>query len=71
MKNTLLISLSLLLTIPLLAQPADRWQQRAEYKMDIDFDVENHQFKGSQSISYYNNSPDTLTRVFRYGGYHS
>ncbi|MFY0685590.1 MAG: M1 family metallopeptidase [Cyclobacteriaceae bacterium] len=40
------------------------WQQRVEYNMDIDFDVNNHQFTGSQSIKYYNNSPDTLTKVF-------
>lgn len=32
--------------------------------MDIDFDVENHQFSGAQKLSYYNNSPDTLYQVF-------
>ncbi len=40
------------------------WQQRVVYQMNIDFDVENHQFKGSQSIKYTNNSPDTLFNVF-------
>lgn len=40
------------------------WQQRVEYAMDIDFDVKNHQFTGSQSIKYTNNSPDTLYNVF-------
>ncbi len=40
------------------------WQQRVEYKMDIDFDVKNHQFTGQQSLKYFNNSPDTLTQVF-------
>ncbi len=45
------------------AQP-DRWQQRAEYDMDIDFNVNTHQFNGKQKIVYYNNSPDTLKRVF-------
>ncbi|MEQ8906119.1 M1 family metallopeptidase [Ekhidna sp.] len=40
------------------------WQQRVEYKMDIDFDVKNHQFTGSQTLKYYNNSADTLDRVF-------
>ncbi len=43
---------------------ADRWQQRAEYQMEIDFDVDKDQFKGTQRLVYYNNSPDTLTRVF-------
>lgn len=32
--------------------------------MDIDFDVEAHQFDGTQSLTYYNNSPDTLYKVF-------
>ncbi len=40
------------------------WQQRVEYKMDVDFDVQNHQFQGSQSLKYTNNSPDTLYNVF-------
>ncbi len=40
------------------------WQQEVKYTMDIDFDAENHQFKGYQVIDYTNNSPDTLERVF-------
>lgn len=43
---------------------SDRWQQRVEYQMDIDFDVKTHQFQGVQKLRYYNNSPDTLYRVF-------
>ncbi len=46
------------------AQTADRWQQKAQYKMDIDMDVETFQFNGKQHLVYTNNSPDTLTRVF-------
>ncbi len=46
-----------------LAQP-ERWQQEADYKMEIDFDVKNHQFSGEQTIEYTNHSPDTLTKVF-------
>ncbi|MCB9080672.1 MAG: M1 family metallopeptidase [Lewinellaceae bacterium] len=45
------------------AQP-DRWQQRVSYQMDVDFDVNAHQFQGKQSLVYTNNSPDTLNRVF-------
>lgn len=40
------------------------WQQHAEYKMDIDFDVTKHQLKGKQQLVYTNNSPDTLHNVF-------
>ncbi|MEN0050117.1 MAG: M1 family metallopeptidase [Bacteroidota bacterium] len=54
----------ILATVTLSAQPADRWQQRAEYEMEIDFDVKKHQYKGKQTLTYYNNSPDTLDRVF-------
>jgi hypothetical protein len=46
------------------AQVSDRWQQRAEYKMIIDFDVTQHRYTGRQNLVYYNNSPDTLVRVF-------
>jgi len=46
-----------------MAQP-ERWQQRVQYKMNIDFDTKKHQFSGIQSIKYTNNSPDTLDRIF-------
>lgn len=42
----------------------DRWQQRAKYQMEIDFNVNNHQYTGTQKLTYTNNSPDTLTKVF-------
>ncbi len=54
----------LLLSISLVAQPAQRWQQAISYQMDIDFDVNKHQFKGKQKIKYTNNSPDELDQVF-------
>lgn len=43
---------------------AAQWQQKVNYLMDIDFDVSKHQFKGKQKLEYWNNSPDTLTKVF-------
>ncbi len=64
-KFFLLVLFSLALSqIEVTAQVADRWQQRVEYDMEIDFDVEKHQFTGVQKIKYYNNSPDTLNKVF-------
>jgi Peptidase family M1 domain len=42
----------------------DRWQQRAEYNMTVDFDHTNHQYSGKQKIVYFNNSPDALDRTF-------
>lgn len=32
--------------------------------MDIDFNVANHQYTGTQKLTYFNNSPDILDRVF-------
>lgn len=43
---------------------AGYWQQRVAYVMDIDMNVQTHQFTGKQKLTYYNNSPDTLDRVF-------
>ncbi len=45
------------------AQP-DRWQQRVKYTMNVAMDVESNRFTGSQTLSYTNNSPDTLFKVF-------
>ncbi|HNM26745.1 MAG TPA: M1 family peptidase, partial [Saprospiraceae bacterium] len=54
---------ALLLASSLLAQP-DRWQQRVNYQMAIDMDVAKHQYTGTQTLTYWNNSPDTLDKVF-------
>ena len=45
------------------AQP-DRWQQKVKYTMNIDMNVQSNQFTGKQKLEYWNNSPDTLSRVF-------
>lgn len=49
--------------IQMLAQPG-RWQQRANYTMHIDMDVQTNRFTGKQRIEYFNNSPDKLNRLF-------
>ncbi len=63
MKYLLSIVSFLLLATPLIAQRG-YWQQHADYYMEVDMDVENHQFSGKQVLVYSNNSPDTLNRVF-------
>jgi len=40
------------------------WQQHVDYTMDIDMNVENFQYDGTQELIYTNNSPDTLYQVF-------
>src|SRR3954469_25540078 len=45
------------------SQP-DRWQQRINYNIDVKMDVATNRFTGVEKIDYYNNSPDTLHRIF-------
>ncbi|MCZ2100310.1 MAG: M1 family metallopeptidase [Chitinophagales bacterium] len=47
----------------LYAQP-ERWQQAVDYKMEVDFNIKKHELQGSQKLTYFNNSPDTLYHVF-------
>ena len=61
--RALIVLLSGFFCLTAQAQP-DRWQQRVSYEMKIDFDVNSHQFTGTQRLIYLNNSPDTLDRVF-------
>ncbi|HWB27866.1 MAG TPA: M1 family metallopeptidase [Chitinophagaceae bacterium] len=45
------------------AQP-DRWQQRIKYQIAVNVNVVTNRFTGTEKIDYWNNSPDTLDRVF-------
>lgn len=40
------------------------WQQAVDYKMEVDVNVKNYRYTGTQELVYTNNSPDTLKRVF-------
>ena len=63
MKKGLIFSMLVMVSFILKAQP-DRWQQRVKYTMNIDMNVQTNQFTGKQKLDYWNNSPDTLNRVF-------
>ncbi len=57
--------LALLMFITIYATAQDyRWQQRVEYTMNASLDVTTHRVNGNQKLVYYNNSPDTLTKVY-------
>jgi hypothetical protein len=43
---------------------AQYWQQRVKYTMNIDMNVQTNRFTGKQKLEYWNNSPDTLTKLF-------
>lgn len=69
--TTITLTIFLCFTISGLIQPnpsnAQRvgyWQQEVHYEMDIDMNVETNRFDGIQKLTYTNNSPDTLNRVF-------
>lgn len=52
-------------TVLFSAQAQDyRWQQRAEYTMDVKLDVKTHKVSGTQKLVYFNNSKDTLRKVY-------
>ena len=63
--KSLFFLLILLVTVPIGSHAQDaRWQQRVEYEMDVSLDVKTHKITGNQKLTYYNNSPDTLTKVY-------
>jgi hypothetical protein len=63
-KSALITSLALLSSLLTNAQSSGYWQQRVEYNMNIIMNVTAHQFDGDQKLVYYNNSPDTLSKVY-------
>ncbi|MEO8171574.1 MAG: M1 family metallopeptidase [Sediminibacterium sp.] len=40
------------------------WQQRADYDIKCELDEPNLTLKGSETVTYYNNSPDVLTYIW-------
>jgi hypothetical protein len=63
MKKLVFLFSFFITTIAVNAQP-DRWQQRIKYTMDVKLDVSTDIITGKQTIDYWNNSPDTLKRLF-------
>ncbi len=62
MKIVTITCLILLFSNILIAQ--GYWQQRVEYEILVDFDVINHQYDGKEKLTYFNNSPDTLQKLY-------
>lgn len=61
--SSIIISLSLSAQ-PVSPNPPGYWQQKVKYTMNVDMDVQANRYKGKQKLEYWNNSPDTLKRVF-------
>ena len=64
LKAITICTLFCLISVAGFGQGKYYWQQEVAYEMDINVDAENHQFTGTQKLTYTNNSPDTLRRVF-------
>ena len=64
MKNIFSLAFILLSGIIANAQNTSYWQQHVDYVMDIDMNVKTSQYKGIQKLTYTNNSPDELNKVF-------
>lgn len=64
MNRILLVALFLCVGHTMAFAQPDRWQQKVKYVMDVDMDVQTNRFTGKQKLEYWNNSPDTLYKVF-------
>ncbi len=40
------------------------WQQRADYDIDVELDDQKQRITGSETVTYYNNSPDPLSYIW-------
>jgi len=61
--GTILVMFTALLS-PLSAQNTTYWQQHVDYTMEVDMNVDNFKYNGTQKLVYTNNSPDELDRVY-------
>ncbi len=62
-NHSFLLSAFILFSFSLSAQDG-RWQQKVDYSMDVHLDVNTHKVNGTQRLVYFNNSPDTLKKVY-------
>lgn len=63
MQKIVILTAALCISVFSHAQQAS-WQQKADYKIDVELDHTNHRYKGNETIVYTNNSPDQLTNIY-------
>lgn len=54
--------LMILICVPLSSQ--NYWQQSVDYKMEIQMNVDKYQYDGKMDVMYFNNSKDTLHKIY-------
>ena len=64
MKKLLAILLCVTSFILTAQNNSSYWQQHVDYTMDVNMDVDNYKYAGTQKLIYTNNSPEMLTKVF-------
>ncbi len=64
MNKILIFALLAFASSKTFAQAENRWQQRVNYKMQIEMDAAKNQFRGKQKLEYSNNSDKVLDKVF-------
>ena len=64
MQKSIFLSFLFVIIVHQISGQDFRWQQRVEYLMDVRLDVSTHKMNGTQKLSYYNNSRDTLRKVY-------
>ena len=68
MKHKKFISFSFVFVaffgIALAQNSTNYWQQHVDYTMEVDMNVANFQYTGTQKLVYTNNSPEALTRIY-------
>lgn len=62
-RNFIVAALACFLGTIATAQPG-YWQQKVKYVMDVDMNVQSNRFTGKQKLEYWNQSPDTLKKIF-------
>lgn len=60
----LILILIFLMNAKLVTGQSYDWQQFVTYDMDVTLDVRTHQMTGDQTLVYFNNSPDTLKKLY-------
>ena len=64
MKKRSLIAMAILAGVLTSSAQSNRWQQKVQYSMQIDVDANSNQFTGKQKLTYTNNSPEALSKLF-------
>jgi hypothetical protein len=64
MKKLSIVGFAIVAFVSSVSAQADRWQQHIDYKINAALNVQTNIVKGTESIMYTNNSPDTLRKIY-------